>query len=145
MREFLQGFLGSAVSNQAPQYLQVQLIIINDYYDEMHDYTSSILFCNYYFPFLYEILNIYYIMLYIRTRTHVKFISVKSEELNYSNFANFAEPDERNIPADGHDTPISGTLRSVQESHGSDLRRTTGNETLNRIIYFTITLMAQSI
>lgn len=43
MREFLQGFLGSAVSNQAPQYLQVQLIIINDYYDEMHDYT--IIYC----------------------------------------------------------------------------------------------------
>lgn len=28
IREFLQGFLGSAVSNQAPQYLQV----INTYY-----------------------------------------------------------------------------------------------------------------
>lgn len=28
MREFLQGFLGSVVSNQAPQYLQVSLALL---------------------------------------------------------------------------------------------------------------------
>lgn len=32
------------------------------------------------------------------------------------------EPDERNLSADGHDTAVSRALRSIQESHGSDLR-----------------------
>lgn len=46
-------------------------------------------------------------------------------ELSFFVFINLAEPDERNLPADGHDTAVSGTLRSIQESHGSDLRGTT--------------------
>lgn len=59
----------------------------------------------------------------------------------------FAESDERYLSAAGHDTPIFGALRSVQESHGSDLNRDDGVTTSGRwdIIYFIATLTAKSI
>lgn len=43
-------------------------------------------------------------------------------ELSCFSPKSFAEPNERNLSADGHDTAISRALRSIQESHGSDLR-----------------------
>ncbi|KAM0726475.1 Mediator of RNA polymerase II transcription subunit 20 [Formica fusca] len=41
MREFLQGFLGSAVSNQAPQYLQNRMNEIYQPMDTIHQYLEQ--------------------------------------------------------------------------------------------------------
>lgn len=41
MREFLQGFLGSAVSNQAPQYLQNRMTEVYQPMDTIHQYLEQ--------------------------------------------------------------------------------------------------------